>query len=516
MKARATAAVETVAGVAAASADSRTARIIRCGPTPLSTRARKDSLRTARRWHMKMRLAPCKWKRETVQSDNRASSPTSGIARNVPFAEALGVWVRIALLSFGGPAGQIAVMHRILVDEKKWIDEPRFLHALNYCMLLPGPEAQQLVTYIGWLLHGVRGGLVAGTLFILPGFLAIMALSIVYVLHGDSSVVEGLFFGLKAAVLAIVVQAVIRLSSRALKTPAMRLLAAVAFLGIFAFRLPFPLIVLGAAAIGLTGGWRGSAVVRAGGQDEGAAFENPGLGRSWQRALRVLVTGLVVWLAPVAALHLAFGSGNVFAAIGLFFSKMAVVTFGGAYAALAYVAQQAVGTYGWLRPGEMLDGLGMAETTPGPLIMVVQFVAFMGAFRAAGALDPVLAAMLGATLATWVTFAPCFLWIFLGAPHVEALRGNRALSGALAAITAAVVGVILNLAIWFALHTIFAEQRPMTGFGLSLDMPVLSSLRAPELVAAILAFVAVFGLRLGLATVLTGAAAAGIVWMNLS
>jgi len=371
----------------------------------------------------------------------------------VPLRDAAHVWARVAALSFGGPAGQIAVMHRILVDEKRWVDEPRFLHALNFCMLLPGPEAQQLATYIGWLLNGRIGGLIAGGLFILPGALAIMALSWIYVLWGTTGVVAGLFFGLKAAVLAIVVQAVFRIGARALTSVAARWIAVAAFLAIFLFNVPFPLIVLGAGAIGwlalrssvkVPQGVSGGAPVRW----RGVFFD----GLFWS----------ALWLVPVGVLLLWLGPTHVFSQIALFFSKMAVVTFGGAYAVLAYVAQQAVEGYGWLQPGEMLDGLGMAETTPGPLIMVLQFVGFLGAYRDPGLLSPLLAGTLGGLIATWVTFAPCFLWIFLGAPFVERLRGHAALAGALAAITAAVVGVILNLAIWFGIHAMFGRVTQLS------------------------------------------------------
>jgi chromate transporter len=404
----------------------------------------------------------------------------------ITFGEAFRVWLRIALLSFGGPAGQIAVMHRILVDERHWVSEARFLHALNYCMLLPGPEAQQLATYIGWLMHRTRGGLMAGGLFILPGVIAIMALSWIYVLFGNVGIVGGVFFGLKAAVLAIVLQAVLRLGKRALKNTAMRALAAIAFVAIFFFAVPFPLVILGAALVGYAGTKSGNSAfaVSSGHASEGSGDSDSLLGEtlpehtkpSLRRSLNVAGIGLALWLVPVAALVLALGPNDVFAQIAVFFSKMAVVTFGGAYAVLAYVAQEAVGTYGWLRPGEMLDGLGMAETTPGPLIMVLQFVGFMAAFKTPDALSPLLAATLGGLLATWVTFVPCFLWIFLGAPYIEILRGNKALSGALAAITAAVVGVILNLALWFAIHALFREVVPFTSYGLVLDIPVFTSL----------------------------------------
>ncbi|MBA3324730.1 MAG: chromate efflux transporter, partial [Rhodobacteraceae bacterium] len=391
-------------------------------------------------------------------------------AHGVPFSEAVAVWARVAALSFGGPAGQIAVMHRILVEEKRWIGERRFLHALNFCMLLPGPEAQQLAVYIGWLLHRTAGGIVAGALFVLPGFLAILGLSFVYVSLGDVALVEGLFFGLRAAVLAIVLQAVARIGGRTLRNRFMIAIAAAAFVAIFAFDAPFPLIVLAAGAFGWFGGRAGLAAFAPGGghaekaglsdADSALGAETPAHARpdlGW--SLRIGVALLALWLGPVAGFVLALGPDAVFGRLAVFFSQMAVVTFGGAYAVLAYVAQAAVETYGWLQPGEMLDGLGMAETTPGPLIMVVQFVGFLAAFRDPGALNPYLAATLASVLVTWVTFVPSFLWIFLGAPFSERLRGNRALGGALAAITAAVVGVILNLAIWFALHTIYGRVR---------------------------------------------------------
>jgi chromate transporter len=400
---------------------------------------------------------------------NDIAAMTAPKQHDIPFAEAVKVWARIAALSFGGPAGQIAVMHRILVEEKRWIGEERFLHALNYCMLLPGPEAQQLATYIGWLLHKTKGGIVAGALFVLPGFLAIMVLSWLYALYGNLGAIEALFVGLKAAVLAVVFSAVQRIGSKALKNPAMWAVAISAFVAIFFLDVPFPVIILVAAVIGYTGsraGVRGFSVSQGHGRvgnisvaDRDTALGDhipdharPNLGWS----LRISGTFLVLWLVPVAALLILMPE-SIYADIATFFSKMAVVTFGGAYAVLAYVAQEAVENYGWLQPGEMLDGLGMAETTPGPLIMVTQFVGFMGATRNAGGLDPLLAGTLGALLTTWVTFLPCFLWIFLGAPFVERMRGNVALSSAMGAITAAVVGVILNLAIWFALHTIFLK-----------------------------------------------------------
>ncbi|WAP69277.1 chromate efflux transporter [Jiella pelagia] len=437
----------------------------------------------------------------------------------VSFADASWAFARIACLSFGGPAGQIAVMHRILVEEKRWISEDRFLHALNFCMLLPGPEAQQLATYCGWLLHRIAGGLVAGLLFVLPGFLAMMALSVVYAAYGDVGLVSSLFLGLKAAVLAIVIEAVIRIGKRALKNGWMVAIAAAAFVAIFLFGAPFPLIVLAAGLLGFAGGRMGHpAFAGAGRTNTAGQGEHGGADRSLSRvaqpsarsAFLTAFVCLVVWLLPVAALLFAFGPDDVYSQIAVFFSKMAVVTFGGAYAVLAYVAQEAVGTYGWMQPGEMLDGLGLAETTPGPLIMVTQFVGYLAAFREAGSLNPFLAGVLGACLTTWVTFAPCFLWIFAGAPFIESLRGNRALSAALSAITAAVVGVILNLAVWFALHVLFAEVREVAGYGLSLDVPVVSSLDALALVLFLTAMAAIFLLRLGILPTLALCAAGSI------
>ncbi len=439
----------------------------------------------------------------------------------IRFSEAFRVWLRVALLSFGGPAGQIAVMHRILVEEKNWISESRFLHALNYCMLLPGPEAQQLATYIGWLLHRTAGGIMAGGLFILPGIIAIMGLSYIYAAYGNVGLIEALFFGLKAAVLAIVIQALFRIGKRALRNRIMIALAAIAFVAIFFFAVPFPIIIIAAGVIGYVGAKSGrpefSAVAHGGGGNT-AAIDSM-LGESAPdhvrptipRALAVGAFWLLMWLVPVAAILIGLGQANVFSQIALFFSKMAMVTFGGAYAVLAYVAQQAVEHYHWLGPREMLDGLGMAETTPGPLIMVLQFVGFMAAFRDPGTLSPMLAGTLGGLLATWVTFTPCFLWIFLGAPYIETLRGNKGLAGALGAITAAVVGVILNLSIWFALHTVFRQTTPVRSFGLSFDLPVWSSLDWPALLLAVAAAIAIFRFNMGMLTVLGGSCAAGVL-----
>ena len=439
-------------------------------------------------------------------------------------AEATRIWARIGLLSFGGPAGQIALMHRVLVEEQRWLGEKRFLHALNYCMLLPGPEAMQLAVYIGWLMHRTLGGIIAGVLFVVPGIAAIMALSWIYALYGNVGPVEALFFGLKAAVLAIVMQAVIRIGSRALKNTAMLTIAAASFVAIFGFAVPFPIIIFVAGLIGFFGARAGLPAFQGGGghgkvgevqvADAETLLgeespEHTRVNRAW--AFRISAVFLVLWLAPVALLFAVLGPANVFAQIAGFFSVMALVTFGGAYAVLAYVAQEAVQNFGWLAPGEMLDGLGMAETTPGPLIMVIQFVGYMGAFRDAGGLSPLLAGTLGGLLTTWVTFTPCFLWIFLGAPFIERLRDNKMLTAALTAITAAVVGVILNLAVWFGMHVIFSEVRAVTGMGLDIDMPVLASMDIAALGLALAAAVAVFRFRLGPVTVLGGCAAAGLL-----
>ncbi|MGY4316309.1 chromate efflux transporter [Bradyrhizobium quebecense] len=441
-------------------------------------------------------------------------------AHGISFHEALLVWMRVAILSFGGPAGQIAVMHRILVEEKNWISEGRFLHALNYCMLLPGPEAQQLATYIGWLLHRTLGGIVAGGLFILPGIFAIMGLSYVYAAYGNVGFVEALFFGLKAAVLAIVIQAVVRVGKRALRNRVMVALAAIAFVAIFFFAVPFPLIIGAAAVVGLVGARLGRpefAAVEHGGKSSAAIDSMLGdavpdhVRPNASRALRVGAVWLALWLIPVFGLLIVLGPGDVFTQIAIFFSKMAMVTFGGAYAVLAYVAQQAAEYYHWVSAREMLDGLGMAETTPGPLIMVVQFVGFMAAFREASGLSPMLAATLGGLLATWVTFTPCFLWIFVGAPYIEALRGNKVLAGALSAITAAVVGVILNLSIWFALHTLFRQTFPVHGLGLSFDAPVPDSVDWPALALSAAAAIAIFRFNVGMLSVLAASCITGVL-----
>ena len=454
----------------------------------------------------------------------------SDVQNRVSLRDASWTWARIAALSFGGPAGQIAVMHRILVEEKRWIGETRFLHALNYCMLLPGPEAHELAIYIGWLMHRVRGGIVAGVLFVLPGLVSLAVLSWAYAEFGHIGIVQSLFFGLKAAVLAVVLEAVFRVGKRALKSRALIAIAALAFIGIFFFALPFPLIILAAALIGFlgnrwkpqwfkAGGGHGAAKAQADAPaliDEAFARDVPAHVRpSLARFLKVAIVGGAIWLGPLAVLFATLGPANVFTAIAAFNSKMAVVTFGGAYAVLAYMAQQAVETYRWLKPGEMLVGLGFAETTPGPLISVVQFVGFMAAFRQPGALDPALAGLLGGFLAMWSTFVPPFLWIFLGGPYIEALIGNKSLNAALSAITAAVVGVILNLAVWFAMHTLFAQVVEWHGYGLRVGVPVLSSVNVPALILSAAAMIAMFRFKVGMIATFVGCSALSVVYYLL-
>ncbi len=436
--------------------------------------------------------------------------------------DATKVWAKIGFLSFGGPAGQIALMHKELVDERRWIGEQRFLHALNYCMLLPGPEAQQLAVYIGWLMHRTLGGLIAGLLFILPGALVMVGLSISYALFREVPLVDAIFFGVKAAVLAVVVEAVLRIGNRALKNRIMVAIAVAAFLGIFVFHIPFPLIVLAAGLIGWSGSRFAPAHFSGGGHGGKNApdvkgvvdvmFERGELAHadpSWRRSLRVLLTGMILWLGPVLTLRIMLGADSLWTQMGAFFSTMAVVTFGGAYAVLAYVAQAAVESYGWLAPGEMVDGLGLAETTPGPLILVLQFVGFLAAFRTPGSFDPVTAGCLGMLLVLWVTFVPSFLWIFAGAPYVEALRSNRAVSAALTAITAAVVGVVMNLALWFALHVVFREVRDLPGIGP--DLPVLSSIDWAAAGLAAAAMIAMLRFKVGMIPTLACCAAAGVL-----
>ena len=442
----------------------------------------------------------------------------------ISLKEATWVWCRVAALSFGGPAGQIAVMHRILVDEKKWVTEEQFLHALSYCMLLPGPEAQQLATYIGWLLHRTIGGLIAGLLFILPGFVSIMALSIIYAVYQDTPVLTGLFLGLKCAVIAIVLEAVIRIGKRVLTDGFNRLLAMVSFALIFFLSIPFPLILIVAAIVGaLRERFRSVAAVHTVPEttavESVAGVENislthspvspssPALGRS----IRLILLFGVLWFTPTIILWQLFGADSVFVKESIFFSETAVVTFGGAYAVLAFIAQQAVDRFGWLDPGEMMDGLGMAETTPGPLIMVVQFVGFMAAFRHGQPDSPLLSGVLGAFIVTWATFVPCFLWIFLGAPYIERLRGLRILNAVMSAITAAVVGVIINLAVWFSLHTLFSRLISVSAGPFRL---ILADWSSPIPIAIAITLIAVVLTRCyaqGMAIVLAVCTALGIV-----
>jgi chromate transporter len=423
----------------------------------------------------------------TAEQDAPATSAETGRLRRgdvVPLREATKAWFRISLQTFGGPAGQIAVMQRTLVDERRWIGQQRFLFALSYCTLLPGPEAQQLATYIGWLLNGIKGALVAGILFVLPGIVALLALSGVYVAFGGTTFVEALFLGVAPAVIAIVVQAVTRVGRKGLTHPALVVLAVASFVALTFFAVPFPAVVAAAALIGYVLGrtvpdlTKPKVARKDDGpepliRDDALHTERP----SARRAVITLVIGLALWAAPVALAALFAGRSSIYVDQGLFFSGAAVVTFGGAYAVLAYVAHQAVNVYGWLAPGEMVRGLALAETTPGPLIMVVQFVAFVGAYRAPGNLDPWVAAVLAALLTTWVTFVPCFLFILLGAPYVERLRGNRSLSTALTGITAAVVGVIANLAVFFALHTLFADTNRFTAGPLNFEYPLPGSVK---------------------------------------
>ena len=423
------------------------------------------------------------------------------------FAEALALWGKIGVLSFGGPAGQIALMHRLIVDERRWISEQRFLHALNFCMLLPGPEAMQLATYIGWRLHGMIGGLAAGLLFVLPGAAIVLALSIAYAYYGKVPLVEAAFLGVKAAVLVIVIEALLRVAKRALRGPYDVAIAAAAFVAIFFFAAAFPFIILAAAAIGFL-------------LANPAPHPAPAPPASLDpvplsRTLGTAALWLAIWVVPLLATAAIFGRAHVTTDISLFFSKLAVVTFGGAYSVLAYMAQQAVETYGWVTAGEMLDGLGLAETTPGPLILVTEFVGFLAGFRQGG--EPKLAfGLLGAGLTLWATFAPCFLWIFTGAPYVERLSANPRLAGALAGVTAAVVGVILNLSVWFALHVLFGTVTATWHGPVQLWTPDLATLNVEALALAILAAILLFGFHFGIAGTLAIAAAASLAWSQAS
>jgi chromate transporter len=450
-----------------------------------------------------------------VSGPARAAEPTHGVR----FADAARFWVKLGFINFGGPTGQIAIMHDQIVTRRRWISDRRFLHALNFCMLLPGPEATQLAIYVGWLLHKIRGGLVAGIAFILPAFFLIMALSYVYAVHGDVSLVAGIFSGLQAAVVGIVAAAIIRIGRTALRNGAMIGIAAAAFVSIFLLRVPFPLIVLGTAAIGFAGGrlWPRTfapADDRAPGGAMAIGDQGPAPGHTRPRALRsvrVLLVGVAVWILPLVAVSLVPGTAEVIGDEAFFFSKAALVTFGGAYAVLAYINQAAVQQFGWLLPGQMVTGLGLAESTPGPLIMVTEFVGFMGAYRNPGGMDPVLAGMLGATVTTWATFAPCFLWIFLGAPYIERLRGNRPLAATLWAVTAAVVGVILNLAVVFGIQTLFDEVVSMGVLGAMIPVPSIASVDPFALAIAALSFIMLWRFRLNILWVVAGSALAGAI-----
>ena len=417
----------------------------------------------------------------------------------VTFAEALRVWIKVGCLGFGGPAGQIALMHRIIVDEKKWVDEERYLHALNFCMLLPGPEAQKLATYVGWLLHGTRGGLAAGILFVLPGAIVMLAMSLIYVLGQGMPVVDGALFGIKAAVLVIVVEALIRIGKRSLKSRLLISIAALAFVGIFFFDLPFPLIVVAAAVVGY-------AFIK---NEKAAASSLPNPGR-WRQFGLATGLGMVIWWTPVLIAALMLGGGHVLVDIGVFFSKLAVVSFGGAYALLSYMAQEAVETYHWMSAPEMVDGLGLAETLPGPLIKITQFVGFLGAYRDPAPFSPVTNAVIGSFITTWVTFAVPMLLIFAGAPFVEQLRSNRRLSGALNAVTAAVVGVILNLTVWFALHVLFPHVEEARAGWLRWFVFDPLSLNLMTAALALLAAFVTFRLHWGLIRMIGVMAALGV------
>jgi chromate transporter len=435
-----------------------------------------------------------------------ASEPSEPSA-DPRFREALPVWAKIGLVSFGGPAGQIALMHRVLVEERRWIGQQSFLHALNFCMLLPGPEAMQLATYIGWRLHGTLGGLVAGILFVLPGALIVLALSIAYALYGQVPLVEAAFVGIKAAVLVIVIEALFRVARRALRGPYDVAIAAASFVAIFFFAAPFPLIIAVAAMIGYLH-------ARAGPIPVVEELPQPSLAVPLSRTLRTVALWLAIWIVPLLLLPVLFGREHVSTDIALFFSKLAVVTFGGAYSVLAYMAQQAVETHGWLTAGEMLDGLGLAETTPGPLILVTEFVGFLAGFRHGG--EPKLAfGLLGAAIALWATFVPCFLWIFAGAPYVDRLSANPRLAGALAGVTAAVVGVILNLSLWFTLHVLFGRIGAERYGPVRLLVPDFSTLNVEALALSILAAFLLLGLRLGIVITLAVAAATALVWASL-
>jgi len=433
--------------------------------------------------------------------------------RVVPFREALRAWAYVALNSFGGPAGQIAVMHREIVERRGWIDERRFLHALNYSMLLPGPEAQQLATYIGWLMHGVRGGLAAGILFVLPGAIVLMALSVVYAGFHDAALVQALFYGIKPAVIAVVAAAVVRISRRSLLSPVHVAIAIAAFVAIFFFDLPFPLIIIGAAIVGLVTQRRTKAVAdeATDAQADPRAVARP----SARRSAGALLVGVAAWLAPTVVLLVVLGPSSIFTQVALFFSFAAVITFGGAYAILAFIAQQAVDVYGWVTARQMVDGLGLAESTPGPLIMVVQFVAFLAAFAAPTGVDPFLAGAVAGLLVTWVTFVPSFTFIFSGAPYAEYIRSRPRPAAALSGISAAVTGVIANLAVWFSLQTLFAVTGELRLGPLRLHTVESASIDLFAVSLAVVSYIALVRLRWPLLATLAASATAGLVYYLL-
>jgi chromate transporter len=442
----------------------------------------------------------------------------------VPLRAALRYWAKLGFINFGGPAGQIAIMHDELVDRKRWISNNRFLHALNYCMLLPGPEAQQLAIYIGWLLNGSLGGIAAGILFVRPAFFLILGLSWTYAVHGDIAWVAAVFYGLQAAVIALVAAAVIRVGSKALRNPVLIAIAAAAFVAIFFVKVPFPLIVIGAALVGLIGSrfmpqlftTAGHGSVEDNESVLSDAVDDRAPRGSWSRTARVLIVGLVVWWAPLLVVIGLRGTADTLSREAVFFSQAAMVTFGGAYAVLAYINQAAVQQFGWLEPGQMVTGLGLAESTPGPLIMVTEFVGFLGAYRFPGGLDPVVAGILGAIVTVWATFAPCFLWIFLGAPYIEKLRGNRSLNGALSSVTAAVVGVILNLAVTFGIVALFDSVRQGRLLGVTFPLPQPSSLDIFALALAAAGFVALWRYRVNVLWVVGSSAVAGLIYRTLT
>jgi len=423
--------------------------------------------------------------------------------------EALRFWLKLGFISFGGPSGQIAIMQTELVEKRKWISPSRFLHALNYCMLLPGPEAQQLTIYIGWLLHRTWGGIVAGTLFVLPSIFVIWILSYVYAAFGTVAWISAIFYGLKPAVTAIVIAAVVRIGSKALKNVAMWSIAILAFFSIYFLHLPFPALIVASGLVGLTGGFFLPKKFRVATSETGMParavlddHQEIGLDvtHTWRRALRITGTCLTLWFLPIISVGMWCGWDSTLFKEGLFFSKAAIVTFGGAYAVLPYVAQQALFHYGWLKSGQMMDGIGLAETTPGPLIMVLQFVGFMGGWQHPEGLPPLIAATIGALITTWATFVPCFLWVLLGAPYIERLRGNMQLTAALSAITAAVVGVILNLAVWFGLHVFFPGSGKIDWFAIALSSA---------------AFIAIIRYKTDIILVILGAAVLGLTYKFL-